>query len=213
MQRARQENDKEIRRQQILTAANDLLKAGKTSLPAVSEIAAAANLAKGSVYNYFPTKEEVYFTLVSDGFDRWIDALKKSLKQSDMTIEKAVDGYTEFCINNHKFVHLTSIAPTILEQNISLEMATKFKSKVAHEIMAIAEQVTELFPKLNLTETLQLYLSSYAATIGLWQLSNPSEVIIEATSHNDTSFLRPDFNSLLKPTLINLWQGTLSQKE
>ena len=38
MQRARQENDKEIRRQQILTAANDLLKAEKHHYPQLAKL-------------------------------------------------------------------------------------------------------------------------------------------------------------------------------
>jgi AcrR family transcriptional regulator len=52
--------DKKKRRQAILVAARDLFNAGDVTLPAASEIAAAADLAKGTVYIYFRTKEEIF---------------------------------------------------------------------------------------------------------------------------------------------------------
>ncbi len=209
MQRARQENDKEIRRQQILEAAKDLLEIHRTTLPSVNDIAKQAKLAKGSVYNYFPTKEEIYFTLVVDGFDRWVKSVKTAYIEQAIDIAAAIDVYVDFCVKEHEFMHLASIAPTILEHNISLEMATNFKRKLAHDVLGLAEILSTLFPTLTIHQTLELYLASYATTIGIWQVSNPSEIIRAATEHTETRFLRPDFESTLRSALLNLWRGTI----
>jgi AcrR family transcriptional regulator len=56
--------DKKKRRQAILVAARDLFNASDGTLPAASEIAAAADLAKGTVYIYFRTKEEIFLALL-----------------------------------------------------------------------------------------------------------------------------------------------------
>jgi AcrR family transcriptional regulator len=56
--------DQKKRKQAILVAARDLFNAGDGTLPAASEIAAAADLAKGTVYIYFRTKEEIFLALL-----------------------------------------------------------------------------------------------------------------------------------------------------
>jgi AcrR family transcriptional regulator len=54
----------EKRRQAILVAARDLFNAGDGNLPAASEIAAAADLAKATVYINFRTKEDIFLVLL-----------------------------------------------------------------------------------------------------------------------------------------------------
>ena len=49
--------DKKKRKQAILVAARDLFNAGDGTLPAASVIAAAADLAKGTVHIYFRTRK------------------------------------------------------------------------------------------------------------------------------------------------------------
>jgi AcrR family transcriptional regulator len=62
--------DKKKREQAILVAARDLFNAGDGTLPAASEIAAAADLAKGTVHIYFRTKEEIFLAfLLQECFD------------------------------------------------------------------------------------------------------------------------------------------------
>ena len=51
--------DKVARRTAILKAASKLFTAGTGSLPTAAEIASAAGLAKGTVYLYFRSKEEI----------------------------------------------------------------------------------------------------------------------------------------------------------
>ena len=66
--RARQDEDKAIRRATILKAAEDLLEVGAPDLPSASAIAKEAKLAKGTLYLYFGTKEEIYLSVLTVGF-------------------------------------------------------------------------------------------------------------------------------------------------
>ena len=60
--------DKAARRRAILAAAAGLFVAGSGELPPVAQVAEAAGLAKGTVYLYFRTKEEVFSALLQEGW-------------------------------------------------------------------------------------------------------------------------------------------------
>ena len=62
--------DKAARRAAILQAASALFAAGGGSLPTAAQIATATHLAKGTVYLYFHTKEEIFAALLLEGWQR-----------------------------------------------------------------------------------------------------------------------------------------------
>jgi AcrR family transcriptional regulator len=57
--RSRRERKKAATRQRILAAAIDLFSARGLEAPTVDDIAAAADIGKGTIYNYFETKEDI----------------------------------------------------------------------------------------------------------------------------------------------------------
>src|SRR5688572_28258418 len=63
MLRAVADEDKEARRHSILDAAERLFLRHPDRMASVAEVATAAGLAKGTVYLYFPSKEEMLLAL------------------------------------------------------------------------------------------------------------------------------------------------------
>src|SRR5687767_10428219 len=45
----------------------------------LDDIAAAAHIGKGTLYVYFDTKEDLYFSLIYDGFSQLVDRLRAQL--------------------------------------------------------------------------------------------------------------------------------------
>ena len=71
--RAIDEADKARRRQTLLNSALELFLARPTELPSVQSIASRAGLAKGTVYLYFDTKEEIFLTILKSFTHRSCD--------------------------------------------------------------------------------------------------------------------------------------------
>lgn len=209
LQRARQPEEKAHRRQQILLAASGMLDMERQGLPSVADIAEAAGVAKGSVYNYFKTKEEVYLALLAEGFGRWITSIRAVIDQPEPDVDTVLQAYIQFCSSEPKIMRLACLAPAVLEENISYELAYEFKKHLAAETRAVANRLTELFPMLTVDSAIHLFLSSYALTLGIWQLAYPAKVIREVTTQEDTRILRPDFQASLYSALLHLWQGTI----
>lgn len=71
-------NKKEI----ILNALNELFKEGKAGTSSVSDIAKKAGIAKGGMYYYFRSKEEVLDALVEREYEDIIQVCNKLVEQS-----------------------------------------------------------------------------------------------------------------------------------
>jgi AcrR family transcriptional regulator len=64
----------------ILNAAESLLKAGKGAAFTVSEVAEVAGIGKGSVYNYFNSKEDIIMALIIRTYKGFIDNCRAVLQ-------------------------------------------------------------------------------------------------------------------------------------
>ena len=64
---------KQARPGEIIEAALSLFQKKGFAASKIEDIASAANVTKGTVYLYFPSKEDVYATLLSESLDRLID--------------------------------------------------------------------------------------------------------------------------------------------
>jgi AcrR family transcriptional regulator len=113
-------DERESRRQVLLEAAHRLYRE-RGALPPVADIAAAAGLAKGTVYLYFRTKEEIFVALLEDGFGRLFRALGPlldALPRGGATVAREfAAGYGALVAGSGDLLPLAALANAVLEQN------------------------------------------------------------------------------------------------
>ena len=90
--RARSDNAKRARRQFILATADQLLRHDGFDAFTMNKLAAATDLAKGTLYLYFATREELVLTLYTDLHDGWIHRFIAAEKQM------ATPDYEALCV-------------------------------------------------------------------------------------------------------------------
>ena len=56
----------------------------------LDDVAAAARVGKGTLYLYFKNKQDLYVTLIQDGFDKLVDGLREQFNGSD---ERRIDPW------------------------------------------------------------------------------------------------------------------------
>ena len=81
MKRARSPANKAIRREAILDAADQHLTVVGIDGFALSPIAQALSIAKGTIYLYFETRESLLLALIERKVQRWFEAVTIGLKQ------------------------------------------------------------------------------------------------------------------------------------
>jgi len=128
-QRAHSPEQKEQRRAAILEAAAALFQERPIAEISIGEVAQRAGLAKGSVYRYFATKEEVFLGLLHAELDGWFDALVAALARSPAGASPAsVSALVVQTLRSREtMIRLLAALFVDIEKNLSLEAARTFK--------------------------------------------------------------------------------------
>ncbi len=174
--RAIADEEKVAKRRTILDAAMKLYQDKSYELPSVSAIAKESGLAKGTVYLYFKTKEEIFIVLLEEGFTLICEGISAAITDADECdpgfISKLVHSYTDMIRNYHGFLTLAAMTNSVLEQNLDLNIALTFKKKIAYHLQILGAQLESKLPRLQKGAGAKMLLHIYSLTVGLWQTLN-----------------------------------------
>ncbi|GBD07402.1 Fatty acid metabolism regulator protein [bacterium HR21] len=94
--------NRDIRREQLLEAAATVFARKGYHATRIAEIAHAAGVAKGTVYEYFPTKEELFYALLDSWLGQFerellrrLEGIADPLQRADVVREAAVLFYRQ----------------------------------------------------------------------------------------------------------------------
>lgn len=163
-QRARQPEEKEQRRQEILKAAESLWLESSYQDLSMNQIASGAGLAKGTLYLYFKTKEEIFLELLLIYTCDWADEMARKLDkepalEEDQMLHILAKGAHE-CTS---FKNLLVLYTGHLGGDIEPEQARAFYKRISASMQPLLSKMP--FGRQNMRVLLHLY----ALSIG-WHL-------------------------------------------
>ena len=145
----------------ILDALLDLIQADKGASPTISDIAKQAGIAKGGIYYYFSSKEEIMDALVERSYGQVIDHCQLTIEHADLpalpklallfrsyyasSVEHSLDHYLHESQNAYShqqslvflLTRLTPIVTSIIEQGVAEGVfTTSFPREVAEIVLA-----------------------------------------------------------------------------
>ena len=174
-QRAIQAEDKQERHHAILDAAERLLLRSTDRIANVAEVADEAGLAKGTVYLYFPSKEELLLAVHERNIDGFFRALNERLASDRPTAIGDVLALThEHMVEPPLFLPLAARCFGLMGQSVPVEAGRAFKQRMAERIGEAGAGLERHFPELNPGDGVALLRHSFALIIGLWQMSAES---------------------------------------
>lgn len=80
----------ERKRQLIMSTAAKLFATRPYHGVRLEDVAAAANVGKGTIYIYFQSKDDLYYSLIYEGFSSLIDELERELENEDEPASQAL---------------------------------------------------------------------------------------------------------------------------
>ena len=174
-QRAIQAEAKQERHHAILDAAERLLSRSQDRMANVAEVADEAGLAKGTVYLYFPSKEELLLAVHERNIDGFFSALIASLEaDSAVTIDDVLALTHRHMVEPPLFLPLAARCFGMMGQGVPPEAAFAFKQRMAQRLSRAGAGLEHHFPDLGPGGGVGLLRHSYALIIGLWQMSGES---------------------------------------
>lgn len=212
--RARDAEDKELRRSAILDAAERLLIAHPDRMANMAEVAQAAGLAKGTMYLYFPSKEELLLALHERHvlqFFADLDALL--LGAASVSIDDILKITQRRIVDLPTFLPLASICLGTMQKAIPAEAQLKFHLRIGELVNATGPRIEQHFPALRSGVGATLLMHSYALIVGLWQMLQSNGCLPQQfLDQPELKVFVRDYRTDLDVALRALWQGHINSQ-
>ena len=159
------------RRAALLDAALRLYREQET-FPTVSNIAKAAGIAKGAVYLWFRSKEEIFVAILEDAFLELIARLLSIIEYLDPRPEFAPDSfatqYAKLLAEVPDVVRLSSVLNSMFRENLPIESFSRLDRNVGASLFKAGVLLEQRFGCLMRGKGADLLLHTWTLTIGLW---------------------------------------------
>ena len=209
--RAITEQQKNERRRKVLVSACRLFELKDFQSITIAQIARKSGIAKGSVFLYFKTKEELFLCLTLEELEKWNDEFDKRLKEivhgKTAKSSDLLDLIDSTLMNNSILIRLLAMVNVILEQNIGYKQAKQFKRALLERARRTGHLMDKSVSFFRTGDGVRFYLYLYILIIGLHQASNPTPIIKQVLQHPDFHVFNIDFRSYFLEMLKYLLDG------
>lgn len=189
------------RRQQILDAAAEIFAEKGFQRATTKEIADLADVAEGTIYNYFQSKEALLMELMKHlgAFEERVRAFEASF---DLEFHDFIEGYFTQRLYDvgTRYQVFVAVLPEILN---SPELRKQFQDEFIAPALAMAEAHIQKRIEMGHLQPLNvpLYVRIFTATVfGLQVLMRLDDPVIEATWQNPEELSRMVTHLFLPPT-------------
>lgn len=139
----RKEREKEARREAILDAAVRLFSSQKNYEPTLDEIAAEAELSKGTIYNYFKDKHYLFAALLLRCHDRVLEHLEEvvAANQSLRELTRAILDSLKSSPDDRYLFHIFFSAGLQMPEELREEVETKWRDQEQQAAQILADKL------------------------------------------------------------------------
>jgi AcrR family transcriptional regulator len=217
-QRARSDEQREVRRQAILRVAADMVAQMPVAELSLNELSRRVGLAKSNVLRYFESREAVLLELLDMAWRDWLDRLAAALPDSVDASAPVATRYPRIAtaisaslVDDRLFCELISVSAAVLERNVSPDVARRYKLAAIANTNALADLVHRHVVELSAEGATYFAGSTLVATTGLWPLTQPSEAVRRVYEDPAMAALRLDFGTALREMLSIQLAGCLAR--
>ncbi|MEM1347104.1 MAG: TetR family transcriptional regulator [Myxococcota bacterium] len=207
--RARDDHAKSLKRRALLEAARQLLATTRHDDVSMSQLARAAGVAKGTLYLYFSTREEVFVEILTDELNDWFATLTRVLSEhaGRITPEQVGEAMAGTLAERATLLELWARLHPVLEQNIETSAATEFRRRLRDRLLPLGELMESKVAQLEPGDGFRVLLWTEALVLGLHQLANPTTAVAKALGALDLAMFRVDFSTELARSIATMLRG------
>ena len=175
----------------------------------MAQVAAAAGLAKGTVYLYFRSKESLLLAVHERHLTAFFEAvILRAERDPIMTLDDMAGLTRRYILEVPAFLPLASLCLGWMERDIDAEDSLAFSQRLAEHLSQVAECLQRHFAIGSTEHGTMLLMQSFALIIGLWQLlrQGPGDAAESCALCREPAL---DYFTVLESALRALWRGAL----
>lgn len=215
-QRARSEEQRQTRRQQILDTTAVMLEEMPVGALSLNELSRRVGLAKSNVLRYFESREAILLELLDQAWKQWLADIRSELaeqrSEQAATLQRAeqfAGVLADSLIERPVLCDLMSAQIGVLEHNVSANVAARYKRAALNNIGDLAVLARTHVPELG-DAAYPLCVRMIMLIGAVWTASFPSPATLAACEADPSLGAQcMDFGPDLRQILTVLAAGTL----
>lgn len=212
-QRARNPEQKEQRRTDILDATARLFEAQGLDGVSLNGIAAEAGISKANIYRYFSSREEIFLHLLLDYYQQWVVTLERALAPlaGSGDVQTVAQAMTAAYSAHPRFASLVSVTASVLEKNVTTDAVVWFKTQMLGVAIRVANATHAALPALDMERTQRFIMYAHLLMAAMWPAAHPPPAVQEALERPELEFACVDFARDAVGAVTTLLRGLLSE--
>lgn len=195
-QRARSEDQKAQRVDEILTAAGGVFEEVSYEQVTMQMIAERAKFTRSNLYRYFKTREEIFLTLFEKDSEQWFGDLGKAFSQPKaMKVETFVVKWTDILLKQKRLNQLMPLLAISLEANASEELYRDFKVTMNEKLADVVPLIQKVLPNLSDEQVYEFLTVHVALVSGGLPMSHYSEMQLKVLESENLLHSQVDFEA------------------
>lgn len=182
----------------------------------VEEVAKRCEVSKGTVFNYFESKETLFLALLMREYNLWFVGLEHLLAQQQRLTEKdlarLLNRYIDQTLDNQKrLFSLIALGHSRLEHNVNLMMAESYRRFINERGAALGYQMAQQCDSVTPIKGIKLMMTLHTFFVGHAQVAELPSVMesgltVEAMEHYEID-LRVTLLESMKIYMLGLFNG------
>lgn len=165
-------------------------------------IAKEAGIAKGTLYIYFQSKEELGLEVLERDYVDWFSSLSNALHECSIkNSEQLTNWIVKSLRSQPRFLKLIPIGASILEANVTEEFILRHKLKLSAGLEGAAKALHIAFPSLTIKQASLLLVQIHIVVIGTWTHGFPNPKVQKVIKDHSMQSLDFEYFELLENTL------------
>ncbi len=180
-QRARNDEQRQIRINQITTAMIELMEDLPFNKITMKKLGEKLSFTRNNLYQYVKSKNEVILLIIQQDFIDWANDLHHSLQAlNSASLGAFCKAWVQTAVKYPRILHWFPLLGELIEKDVTLEKLIPFKKSYFKILEAVKEDIVKTLPKLDSAQAERLVYFHLRVLPHLFHLYNESTVQKEA---------------------------------
>ena len=164
------------KRDEIINACEQLYQTMSFREITLKEIGTITSFSRPTIYNYFPTKEEIFLALFQREYDRWNEDLTAILNENaKLTKAELSEKIAASLAGRDQLLKLLSMNNYDMESNSRQEMLTAFKQSYGQSMQLMSMLLEKFCPDMSAADIRDFIYTFYPFMFGIYPYTAVTE--------------------------------------